>query len=132
MASKDELRTGRSAMDGRGKLSLAARFEAEQPKADSQGRLSGDYRLNFEKQTFALSGIDLKISDAAPGSKAPPLSLKGDVEFDASPQAIRFMLAADQVNLDRYLPPPPSKPASRAPKGARPALTKPEDPIDLS
>ena len=53
-----------------------------------------------------LSGMELKVSDASPGSKKPPLSLKGDVEFDASPQAIRFTLAADQVNLDRYLPPP--------------------------
>jgi len=115
-----------------GRLSLSARVEAAQPKADYQVRLSGDYRLNFEKQTFAFSGIDLKISDAAPGSKAPPLSLKGDVEFDASPQAIRFTLAADQVNLDRYLPPPPPKPAAGAPKGASAPSTKPEEPIDLS
>src|SRR5882762_8968525 len=128
----DELKTGRIASGVPGKLSLAARIEAAQPKSDYQMRLSGAYRLNFEKQTFALSGIDLKISDAAPGSKAPPLSLKGDVEFDASPQAIRFMLAADQVNLDRYLPPPPSKSAASAPKGASPSSTKPEEPIDLS
>ena len=131
-ATIDELKTGRIASGVPGKLSLAARIEAAQPKGDYQMRLSGAYRLNFEKQTFALSGIDLKISDAAPGSKAPPLSLKGDVEFDASPQAIRFMLAADQVNLDRYLPPPPSKPAASAPKGASPSSTKPEEPIDLS
>src|SRR5256886_16771853 len=102
---------------GRGKVWVPGWVEAAQPKADYQVRLSGDYRLNFEKQTFAFSGIDLKISDAAPGSKAPPLSLKGDVEFDTSPQAIRFTLAADQVNLDRYLPPPPPKPAVGAPKG---------------
>jgi len=131
-ATIDELKTGRIASGVPGKLSLAARVEASQPKADYQVRLSGDYRLNFEKQTFAFSGIDLKISDAAPGSKAPPLSLKGDVEFDASPQAIRFTLAADQVNLDRYLPPPPPKPAAGAPKGAGASSTKPEEPIDLS
>src|SRR5258705_242905 len=131
-ATIDELKTGRIASGVPGKLSLAARVEAAQPKADYQVRLSGAYRLDFEKQTFALSGIDLKISDAAPGSKAPPLSLKGDVEFDASPQAVRFMLAADQVNLDRYLPPPPSKPAASAPKGASPSSTKPEEAIDLS
>ena len=131
-ASIAEFRTGRIASGVPGKLSLSARVEATQPKADYQVRLSGDYRLNFEKQTFAFSGIDLKISDAAPGSKAPPLSLKGDVEFDASPQAIRFTLAADQVNLDRYLPPPPPKPAAGAPKGASPSSMKPEEPIDLS
>ena len=131
-ASVAEFRTGRIASGVPGKLSLSARVEATQPKADYQVRLSGDYRLNFEKQTFVFSGIDLKISDAAPGSKAPPLSLKGDVEFDASPQAIRFTLAADQVNLDRYLPPPPPKPAAGAPKGASASSTKPEEPIDLS
>jgi AsmA protein len=127
-ATIDEFKTGRIASGVPGKLSLAARVEASQPKADYQVRLSGDYRLNFEKQTFAFSGIDLKISDAAQGSKAP-LSLKGDVEFAASPQAIRFALAADQINLDRYLP-PPAKPAAG---GARPAaVEKPEQPIDLS
>ncbi len=131
-ATIDEFKTGRIASGVPGKLSLAARVEAAQPKADYQVRLSGDYRLNFEKQTFAFSGIDLKMSGAAPGTKAPPLSLKGDVEFDASPQAIRFTLAADQVNLDRYLPPPPPKPAAGAPKGASPSSTKPEEPIDLS
>jgi len=131
-ASVAEFKTGRIASGVPGKLSLSARVEAAQPRADYQVRLSGDYRLNFEKQTFAFSGIDLKISDAAPGSKAPPLSLKGDMEFDASPQAIRFTLAADQVNLDRYLPPPPPKPAAGAPKGTSASSTKPEEPIDLS
>src|SRR6266851_3288427 len=131
-ATIDELKTGRIASGVPGKLSLAARVEAAQPKADYQVRLSGDYRLNFEKQTFAFSGIDLRMSGAAPGTKAPPLSLKGDVEFDASPKAIRFTLAAEQVNLDRYLPPPPPKPAAGAPKGASPSSTKPEEPIDLS
>jgi AsmA protein len=131
-ASVAEFKTGRIASGVPGKLSLSARVEATQPKADYQVRLSGDYRLDFEKQTFAFSGIDLKISDAAPGSKAPPLSLKGDAEFDASHQAIRFTLAADQVNLDRYLPPPPPKAAAGAPKGASASSTKPEEPIDLS
>src|SRR5437879_2312055 len=131
-ASVAELKTGRIASGVPGKLSLSARVESTQPKADYQVRLSGDYRLNFEKQTFAFSGIDLKISDAAPGSKAPPLSLKGDVEFDASPQAIRFTLAADQVNLDPYLHPPRPNPAAGPPQGASAPSTKPEEPIDLS
>src|SRR5262245_37643710 len=126
-ATIDELKTGRIASGAPGKLALASRLEASQPKADYQVNLSGQYRLDFEKQTYALSGMELKVSDASPGSKRPPLSLKGDVEFDASPQAIRFALAADQVNLDRYLPPPPPKKAGEAPPPA-----KPEEPIDLS
>src|SRR6266436_2170761 len=129
-ATIDELKTGRIASGVPGKLSLAARVEASQPKADYQVSLSGQYRLNFERQAFALSGMQLKVSDATPGSKKPPLSLKGDVEFDVSPQAIRFALAADQLNLDRYLPPPEKAKAAAA--GARPAATQPEQPIDLS
>ena len=126
-ATVDELKTGRIASGVPGKLSLAARVEASEPKADYQVRLSGSYRLNFEKEAFAFSGMDLSISDATPGAKKPPISLKGDVEFDAAPQAIRFTLAADQLNLDRYLPPP-----AKAPAGGAPSPAKPEEPIDLS
>jgi len=126
-ATIDELKTGRIASGVPGKLSLAARVEASEPKADYQVRLSGDYRLNFEKEAFAFSGMDLSIADATPGSKKPPISLKGDLEFDAVPHAIRFTLAADQLNLDRYLPPP-----AKAPAGGAPSPAKPEEPIDLS
>ncbi len=128
-ATVEELKTGRITSGVPGKLSFASRVEASEPKADYQVSLSGQYHLNFEKQTFALSGMELKVSDATPGSNKPPLSLKGDVEFDASPQAIRFNLAADQLNLDRYLPPPEKGKAG----GAAPsAPAKPEEPIDLS
>jgi len=127
-ATIDKLETGRIASGAPGKLSLAARVEASQPKADYQVGLSGTYRLNFEKEAFALAGMELRVADATPGSNKPPLSLKGDIEFDASPQAIRFTLAADQVNLDRYLPPPPAK----GPAGGGAPAAKPEEPIDLS
>jgi AsmA protein len=127
-ATIDKLETGRIASGAPGKLSLVARVEASQPKADYQVGLSGTYRLDFQKQAFALSGMELRVSDATPGTTKPPLSLKGDVEFDASPQAIRFTLAADQVNLDRYLPPPPAK----GPGGGGAPAAKPEEPIDLS
>jgi AsmA protein len=125
----DRLETGRIASGVPGKLSLAMRLEATQPKADYKVDLSGQYLLNLEKQSYALSGMELRVADAAPDSKKPPLTLKGDVEFDASPQAIRFTLVADQVNLDRYLPPPDKK---KAPAGGGTAKTEPEQPIDLS
>jgi len=127
-ATIDKLETGRIASGVPGKLSLAMRLEASQPKADYKVDLSGQYRLNLEKQSYELSGMELKLADATPGSNKPPLSIKGDVEFDASPQAIRFTLAADQVNLDRYLPPPAKAPAG----GAAPPPAKAEEPIDLS
>src|SRR5712691_9694252 len=85
-ASVAEFKTGRIASGVPGKLSLSARVETTQPKADFQIKLSGGYRLDLEKQSFALSELDLKISDGAPGSKAPATSLHGNAEFDSSPQ----------------------------------------------
>jgi len=139
-ASVTELKTGRIASGVPGKLSLSARLEATQPKADLQIKLSGGYRLDLEKQSLALSGLDLRISEAAAGSKDPPTSLQGDVEFDLAPQAIRFDLSVDQLDLDRVLPPPAKAGASAAARGSPgggtpPAATSasgPEEPIDLS
>jgi AsmA protein len=130
-ASVAEFTTGRIASGVPGKLALSARVEATQPKTDLQVKLSSGYRLDLEKQSFAFSGIDLKISDGAPGSTAPATSLKGDLEFDASPQALRFNLAADRLNLDRYLP-PPSKAGASGSAGAPAAASGAEQPIDLS
>ena len=137
-ASVAEFKTGRIASGVPGKLSLSARLEATQPKADIQIKLSGGYRLDLEKQSFALSGLDLKISDVA-GSTAPPIWLQGNVEFDSSPQAIRFDLSVDQLDLDRTLPPPAKAGASAAkasPGGGTPSSavsgSRLEEPIDLS
>jgi AsmA protein len=136
-ASVAEFKTGRIASGVPGKLSLSARVEATQPKADFQIALSSGYRIDLEKQSIALSGLDLGISDGASGSAAPLTSLQGELEW--SPQAIRFNLSADQLNLDRVLPPPakagPS--AAKASPGGRtpPAATsagRPDEPIDLS
>jgi AsmA protein len=126
-ATVAEFKTGRIASGVPGKLSLSARLEATQPKADIQIKLSGDYRLDLEKQSFALSGLDLKISDVA-GSTAPPISLQGSVEFDSSPQAIRFNLSVDQLDLDRTLP----AQGKAATSPAAPSAGRPEEPVDLS
>src|SRR5216684_2970849 len=130
-ASVAEFKTGRIASGVPGKLSLSARLEATQPKADIQIKLSGGYRLDLDKQSFALSGLDLKISDVA-GSTAPPISLQGNVEFDSSPQAIRFDLSVDQLDLDRTLPPPAKAGPSAAKGSAGGGSPRPEEPIDLS
>src|SRR6266496_3939460 len=136
-ASVAEFRTGRIAGGVPGKLSLSARVEATQPKADLQVRLSGDYRLDLEKESFALSGLDLKISEGASGSTAPPTSMQGEVEW--SPQAIRFNVSVDQLDFDRVLPPPakagPSAAKASPGDGTPPAAasaSRPEEAIDLS
>jgi AsmA protein len=138
-ATVAEFKTGRIASGVPGKLSLSARLEATQPKADIQIKLSGGYRLDLEKQSFALSELDLRISDGASGAMVPPTSLQGNVEFDSPPQAIRFNLSVDQVDLDRSLPPPakagPSaakgSPGGGSPSGAA-SGSRPEEPIDFS
>jgi AsmA protein len=64
--------------------------------------------------------------------------MHGDIEW--SPQAIRFNLSVDQLNLDRYLPPPAKAGTPAAAKaspggGTRSAASsanRPEEPIDLS
>jgi AsmA protein len=131
-ASVAELKTGRIASGVPGRLSLSARVEAAQPKSDLQIKLSGGYRLDLDRQSFALSELDLRISDGASGSTAPPTSLQGNVEFDFSPQAIRFNLSVDQLNLDRYLPPPAKAPPGAGTLPASTSASRPEEPIDLS
>src|SRR2546430_12663480 len=58
----------------------AAKIEGTKPRVDLQIKLASGYRLDFEKQKFALSGIDLKLSDENAGAKASGTSLKGDAE----------------------------------------------------
>ena len=137
-ASLAEFRTGRIASGVPGKLSLAAKIEGTKPRVDLQIKLSSGYRLDFEKQKFALSGIDLRLSDESAGAKASGTSLKGDAEIDLAPQSIRFDLALDRLDVDRYLGTGKSKAsASGAARGA-PAAARgapaaaAEEPIDLS
>ncbi len=138
-ASLAEFRTGRIASGVPGKLSLAAKIEGTKPRVDLQIKLASGYRLDFEKQKFALSGIDLKLSDESAGAKASGTSLKGDAEIDLAPQSIRFDLALDRLDVDRYLGTGKGKAsagsgaARGAPAAARGApAAAAEEPIDLS
>jgi len=120
-----EFKTGRIASGVPGKLSLAAKIEGTKPRVGLRIKLSSGYRFDFEKQKFALSGIDLKLSDESAGAKASGTSLKGEVEIDLAPESIRFDLALDRLDLDAYL-----APAAAAGSGAQAGAA--EAPIDLS
>lgn len=130
-ATIERFETGRIASGVPGKLSLAAKIDSAKPKMKLDIDMSGDYRLDFEKQVFALSGMELKVSDAAAGAAT---SVKGDARYDAGPSAIRFDLAVDQVDVDKYLP--PAKTGTPSAKGAPArgagAARGAEEPIDLS
>src|SRR5216684_6928707 len=127
-ASLAEFRTGRIASGVPGKLSLAAKIEGTKPRVDLQIKLSSGYRLDFEKQKFALSGIDLRLSEESAGAKASGTSLKGEMEIDLAPQSIQFDLAVDRLDVDSYLGAAKGKAAA---SGGRPAAGA-KEPIDLS
>jgi len=122
-----EFRTGRIASGVPGKLSLAAKIEGTQPRIKLAIELSSGYRLDFEKQKFALSGIDLQLSDESAGANVAGTSLKGGIEIDLAPQSIRFDLALDRLNVDQVLGAEKGKASAGSKAGAGA-----EEPIDLS
>lgn len=128
-ATITEFRTGRIASGTPGKLSLAVKVEGTQPRVDFAIKLSSDYRLDFERQRFAFSGIDLKLGDESAGASGAT-SAKGAIEIALAPQSVQFDLAVDRVNLDRYLGTEKGK-APAAGKAGAPADGA-EVPIDLS
>src|SRR5467141_659077 len=127
-ASVAEFKTGRIASGVPGKLSLSARIEGIKPRASLQIKLSSGYRLDFEKQKFALSGIDLKLSEERAGGNAFETSLKGEMEIDLAPQSIQFDLAVHRLDVDSYQGAAKGKAAA---SGGAPAAGA-EEPIDLS
>ncbi len=141
-ASLAEFKTGRIASGVPGKLSLAAKIDGAKPRVNLQIKLSSGYRLDFEKQKFALSGIDLRLSEESAGASSAVTSLKGDAEIDLAPQSIRFELALDRLDVDRYLGTGKGKTsagsgvgsgaAGGAGRGAPAAPAAAEEPIDLS
>ncbi len=127
-ASVAEFKTGRIASGVPGKLSLSAKIEGIKPRASLQIKLSSGYRLDFEKQKYALSGIDLRLSEERAGGNAFETSLKGEMEIDLAPQSIQFDLAVDRLDVDSYLGAAKGKAAA---SGGAPAAGA-KEPIDLS
>ena len=124
-----EFSTGRIASGVPGKLSLAAKIEGTQPRTNLQIKLSSGYRLDFEKQKFGLSGIDLKLSDER---NVAGTSLKGGIDIDLTPQSIQFDLALDRLNVDQVLGAEKGKAPAGSKAGAGAPAGGAEEPIDLS
>ncbi len=127
-ATLAEFKTGRIASGVPGKLSLSAKIEGIKPRASLQIKLSSGYRLDFEKQKFALSGIDLKLSEERAGGNAFETSLKGEMAVDLAPQSVQFDLAVDRLDVDSYRGAATGKAAASGGASAAGA----EEPIDLS
>ena len=62
-----DLKTGRLASGVPGKLALARRSRAVQPKANLQFNLDTGYRIDFATQAVALSSLEAKVSGDARG-----------------------------------------------------------------
>ncbi len=76
------LRTGRIADDVPGKLKLSASAKGKNPALDARVDLSGGYVFNLERKSFALSGLDAKLSGTAFGVSGLDLVAKGDLAGD--------------------------------------------------
>lgn len=80
------LRTGRIADDTPGDFELSAQVKSSAPAADARVALSGGYRFNLAKKSFALSGLDAEVEGAAAGITGLLLTLKGDIAADPAAQ----------------------------------------------
>jgi AsmA protein len=93
--SKLDLTTGRIASGVPGKLSLKARVDGTQPKLAIDAALDTGYRIDFESQAVALSGLDAQVKGDAPGVTGLEAAVKGDISIE--PKNQRIDLAGVQV-----------------------------------
>ncbi|MDX1374546.1 MAG: AsmA family protein [Burkholderiales bacterium] len=81
-----DLRTGRIADDAPGNFEASAQVKSSAPPVDARVALSGEYRFNLAKKSFALSDLDAKVEGSAAGVTGLLLTLKGDVAADPAAQ----------------------------------------------
>lgn len=94
--SKLNLTTGRVASGVPGKLSFSGRVDGAQPKLALDVTLSSGYRIDFETQAVALSGLDAKVTGDVPGAAGLDAAVKGDIAVD--PKSQRINLAGVEIS----------------------------------
>lgn len=118
--------TGRIAERADGKLEFAATAKGRNPPLDIRTSLSGQYRVDLEKQTASLE-FTSKVDESTIEAK---LAL---AKF--SPPAYVFDINVDRLNLDQYLPSKP-KAVAQGPVGKDAGKGEPskqeDSPVDLS
>src|SRR5215472_7780409 len=90
------LKTGRLASGVPGKLDLDGRLQGSSPKADLRLRVETGYRIDFESQAVALSGLDVKIAGDAQNVSGLDARIKGET-VDVDPKAARVTLSRVEV-----------------------------------
>jgi AsmA protein len=138
---------------------MDVQFSAKQADLAVEGTLATPVTLDLQAQQGALPGIagELTLSGSKIPNNSLKAGVKGSAHADWAKQngsgdlaiklddsniqaklavahwsqpAITFNLAADRLNVDRYLP--PSKPAASGAAPAPSGGTQPEQPLDLS
>jgi AsmA protein len=85
--------------------------KTQDPKALSS--LSADMNFAYDAKNAALSGLQIKLDDS---------TLKGDIDVALEPAlAVKFALAVDHIDLDRYRPPQGTTPDPKSPAANSPA-----------
>ena len=152
------LSTGRIAEQAQGKLQLGATLKGTKPQLDARLDLNADYRFDLAKKTLAAPKLSVEVDVASPElpMQTVRLAITGSMQADLgkqtmsadfatrydesaiqaklglarfTPASYLFDVSVDRLDLDRYLPKEPAKPAP----AAKPAAEKETDtPIDLS
>lgn len=90
-----ELKTGHIASGVPGKLELAAAVEGMKPKINLQLQLGADYRIDLEKRTVSLTGIDLRAAGEVPGAPSAQKTLKVSLSGGAQAELEKSRASAD-------------------------------------
>jgi AsmA protein len=91
------LSLGRIAEQAEGKMRLSVHAKGNKPEVDARVDVSSDYRFDLPARSFALSGLDAKVTGAAAGLTGLQLGAKGDVA--ANPEKNEYRVSGLSVEF---------------------------------
>ena len=101
---------------------VAPRFGIALPKArdpKALSSLSAGMNFAYDAKNASLSDLQIKLDDS---------TLKGNIDIVLEPaMAVKFALAVDRIDLDRYRPPPNATPDPKSAAANQPAPKPPGD-----
>ena len=89
------LDVGRIAEKADGDLKLSVHAKGNEPAVDARVQLASGYQFDLPAKSFALSGLDARLTGAAAGLTGVDLSAKGDVA--ASPEKNEYRVSGLEV-----------------------------------
>jgi len=91
------LSLGRIAEQAEGKMRLSVHAKGNKPEVDARLDVSSDYRFDLPARSFALSGLDAKVTGAAAGLTGLQLGARGDVA--ANPEKNEYRVSGLSVDF---------------------------------